>query len=687
MSKKQKITRRKRKARDNSSRKKRMTISGIVKKNRNGFGFLELPNQKIFISANGMNGAMDGDLVEIDLLPEYFWHKNIEAVVVKIKKRAVTEVVGTFRKSKKFGFVIPDNKNINEDIFVQKKNFAKATSGDKVVCQIVKYPFKGKSAEGKITEIIAGANDAKRDIKALIRQYGIVSGFEDEVRQEARCLQQKGIANSDFAERKDFRKKTVFTIDGPDSKDFDDAVSIEKTKDGNYLLGVHIADVSHYVKAGAPLDKEAFERGNSIYLIDTVIPMLPEELSNGICSLNPGEDRLTISCVMEIDKFGRVLTHELAESIICSKERLVYDDVSDILESDCKETESKHDEDPKNTAHIADLKERYSDILPDLRLMAELKNILSEKRQKRGSLDFDLDEGKIILNERGVAIDVKLEERRFANVMIEEFMLIANETVAKEYFEKTPFVYRVHDKPEADRMLELRTFLSGFGIHLPKGNVTPLMLNRILHDIKGKRYEQIVSGMILRTMQKAVYSEDCRGHFGLALKYYCHFTSPIRRYPDLVIHRIIKNIIANNREKKEFSSTYIKDLNKRVSEVASHSSDTERLATELERSVDGLKKAEYMSYHIDEEFDGIISGVTSYGFYVRLKNTVEGLVRIDKISNDYFDFDEKRYSLIGRRSGLRYTLGDYVRVKVSGVNIQRGETDFILSQVKGEYSN
>lgn len=687
MSKKQKITRRKRKARNNSSRKKRMTISGIVKKNRNGFGFLELPNQKIFISANGMNGAMDGDLVEIDLLPEYFWHKNIEAVVVKIKKRAVTEVVGTFRKSKKFGFVIPDNKNINEDIFVQKKNFAKATSGDKVVCQIVKYPFKGKSAEGKITEIIAGAKDAKRDIKALIRQYGIVSGFEDEVRQEARCLQQKGIANSDFAERKDFRKKTVFTIDGPDSKDFDDAVSIEKTKDGNYLLGVHIADVSHYVKAGAPLDKEAFERGNSIYLIDTVIPMLPEELSNGICSLNPGEDRLTLSCVMEIDKFGRVLTHELAESIICSKERLVYDDVSDILESDCKETESKHDEDPKNTAHIADLKERYSDILPDLRLMAELKNILSEKRQKRGSLDFDLDEGKIILNERGVAIDVKLEERRFANVMIEEFMLIANETVAKEYFEKTPFVYRVHDKPEADRMLELRTFLSGFGIHLPKGNVTPLMLNRILHDIKGKRYEQIVSGMILRTMQKAVYSEDCRGHFGLALKYYCHFTSPIRRYPDLVIHRIIKNIIAKNREKKEFSSIYIKDLNKRVSEVASHSSDTERLATELERSVDGLKKAEYMSYHIDEEFDGIISGVTSYGFYVRLKNTVEGLVRIDKISNDYFDFDEKRYSLIGRRSGLRYTLGDYVRVKVSDVNIQRGETDFILSQVKGEYSN
>lgn len=686
MSKKQKITRRKRKARNNSSRKKRMTISGIVKKNRNGFGFLELPNQKIFISANGMNGAMDGDLVEIDLLPEYFWHKNIEAVVVKIKKRAVTEVVGTFRKSKKFGFVIPDNKNINEDIFVQKKNFAKATSGDKVVCQIVKYPFKGKSAEGKITEIIAGANDAKRDIKALIRQYGIVSGFEDEVKQEARCLQQKGIANSDFAERKDFRKKTVFTIDGPDSKDFDDAVSIEKTKDGNYLLGVHIADVSHYVKAGASLDKEAFERGNSIYLIDTVIPMLPEELSNGICSLNPGEDRLTLSCVMEIDKFGRVLTHELAESIICSKERLVYDDVSDILESDCKETESKHD-DPKNTAHITYLKERYSDILPDLRLMAKLKNILSEKRQKRGSLDFDLDEGKIILNERGVAIDVKLEERRFANVMIEEFMLIANETVAKEYFEKTPFVYRVHDKPEADRMLELRTFLSGFGIHLPKGNVTPLMLNRILHDIKGKRYEQIVSGMILRTMQKAVYSEDCRGHFGLALKYYCHFTSPIRRYPDLVIHRIIKNIIAKNREKKEFSSIYIKDLNKRVSEVASHSSDTERLATELERSVDGLKKVEYMSYHIDEEFDGIISGVTSYGFYVRLKNTVEGLVRIDKLSNDYFDFDEKRYSLIGRHSGLRYTLGDYVKVKVSGVNIQRGETDFLLSPVKRESTN
>lgn len=591
-------------------------------------------------------------MVEAELIPEYFWHRNPEAIVVKVKKRANEEVVGTFQRSKKFGFVVPDNKNIHEDIFVDKKNFKDAGTGDKVVCKIIKYPDKRHSTEGKITEIIAKSNMPGGDIKSMIRQYGLTPYFSEEVKE----IQLKGIELKDMEKRLDLRDKTVFTIDGADSKDFDDAVSIEKNSEGNFVLGVHIADVAGYVKEGSALDEEAFFRGNSIYLIDTVIPMLPEELSNDICSLNPHEDRLTVSCIMEINHSGNVINHNICESIIRSKERLVYDDISDILE------------DGDNA-----LEERYKDILPDLFLMGELKRILTKRRIERGSLDFDLDEAKITLDKNGIAKRVDIAERRFANEMIEEFMLMANETVAREYFGKIPFVYRVHDKPEEERLRELRGFLFGLGFSLPKGNITPGILADVLTKSEESRYEQIIRSVVLRAMQKAVYSEECLGHFGLALKYYCHFTSPIRRYPDLMIHRIIKGFI-----KGELFQKDIKTFGRKVKKVAEQASERERLSIELERGVESMKKAEYMSYHIGEEYDGIISGVTSFGVYVRLENTIEGMIKIDNIGDDYFDYDEKRYRLVGRRSNKTYTLGDEVHIKVEGVNIQRGEIDFIL---------
>lgn len=650
------MNRRRKRPYTKKKKKRDVTVIGAVKKNKKGFGFIELAEQKIFIPSEGMNGAMDGDMVEAELIPEYFWHRNPEAIVVKVKKRANEEVVGTFQRSKKFGFVVPDNKNIHEDIFVDKKNFKDAGTGDKVVCKIIKYPDKRHSAEGKITEIIAKSNMPGGDIKSMIRQYGLTPYFSEEVKEEAKEIQLKGIELKDMEKRLDLRDKTVFTIDGADSKDFDDAVSIEKNSEGNFVLGVHIADVAGYVKEGSALDEEAFFRGNSIYLIDTVIPMLPEELSNDICSLNPHEDRLTVSCIMEINHGGNVINHNICESIIRSKERLVYDDISDILE------------DGDNA-----LEERYKDILPDLFLMGELKRILTKRRIERGSLDFDLDEAKITLDKNGIAKRVDIAERRFANEMIEEFMLMANETVAREYFGKIPFVYRVHDKPEEERLRELRGFLFGLGFSLPKGNITPGILADVLTKSEESRYEQIIRSVVLRAMQKAVYSEECLGHFGLALKYYCHFTSPIRRYPDLMIHRIIKGFI-----KGELSQKDIKNFGRKVKKVAEQTSERERLSIELERGVESMKKAEYMSYHIGEEYDGIISGVTSFGVYVRLENTIEGMIKIDNIGDDYFDYDEKRYRLVGRRSNKTYTLGDEVHIKVEGVNIQRGEIDFIL---------
>lgn len=607
-----------------------------------------------------MHGAMNGDEVEIDLIPEYLWRDSPEAIITKVLHRNTTEVVGTFDKSKKFGFVIPESKKQKEDIFIRKKDFSGAKKGDKVVVQIIRYPDQHNSAEGRISEIISRAGQPGGDIKAIARTYDMRETFPSRANAEAKAMKRQGVRQEDIQNRKDLRGKHIFTIDGADSKDFDDAVSLDMLPNGNYMLGVHIADVSHYVKEDGPLDKEALKRGTSVYLLNQVIPMLPKALSNDICSLNPYEDRLTLSVDMELTPEGTMVNHEIYESVIRSAARFVYDDVSDLLE-DGKWQLSK----------------KYEPFQDDLLAMHKLAVKLEEKRRERGSIDFDLDESEIRLNDKGIPVSVEIAQRRSANKMIEEFMLLANETVAEHfYWMEVPFLYRVHEKPETEKLEKLKIFLRSFGIML-RGNrssIHPRAISSILEQVKGKTCENVVSSVTLRSMQKAYYSTSCEGHFGLALKYYCHFTSPIRRYPDLMIHRIIKEVLHHGVDGK-----LTKHFAKAAAEAADISSAAERKAIEAEREVEKMKKAEYMSYHIGEVFDGIISGVTGFGLYVQLENTVEGLVRIDSLYDDYYDYDAEQYLLKGRRNGKVYKLGDTVRIFVDNVNTDRGEIDFLLA--------
>lgn len=635
-------------------------ITGKLMKHRKGFGFVSCEgfDRDIFISADSMGGAMDGDEVEIDLIPEYLWRGSPEGIVTKVISRSVTEVAGTFVRSKKFGFVIPESRKYNEDIFVRKKYFSGASKGDKVVVEIIKYPDKRNSAEGRIVEIISRAGKPGGDIKAIARSYGMRETFPSRVNAEAAAMKKRGIKGQDISGRRDLRGRKLFTIDGADSKDFDDAVSIERLENGNYLLGVHIADVAHYVKEDGPMDKEAFKRGTSVYLLNQVIPMLPKALSNGICSLNPHEDRLALSVDMEVTPEGVVLDHNIYESIINSVERLIYDDVSDIIEKDDKV-----------------LKRRYSHIKDDLIMMNDLALVLAKNRHDRGSLDFDLDEARITLDDKGIPVEIDVAGRRSANKLIEEFMLLANETVAEHFFWlQMPFIYRVHEKPDIRKMEQLRIFLKNFGIVM-KGSsaeIHPKAVSTVLDQVKGKSSGNIINSVTLRSMQKAFYSTECEGHFGLALKYYCHFTSPIRRYPDLMIHRIIKENIKNG-----VSAGMIKHFKKKSEDAAEQSSMAERRAIEAEREVEKLKKAEYMVSHVGESFDGIISGITDFGIYVELDNTIEGLVRIEELRDDYYDNDRENYMLRGRKTGRTYRLGDRMRVTVDNVNMEKREIDFI----------
>lgn len=642
-----------------AKKRKRKILTGILSKHRQGFGFVECEEleRDIFISADSMHGAMNGDEVEVDLIPEYFWKQSPEGIITGILNRKTTQVVGTFQKSKKFGFVVPESRKFNDDIFIRKKDFSGAQRGDKVVAQITKYPDKYNSAEGKITEIISRCGQPGGDIKALARTYDMRETFPSRVNAEAKAMKKQGIREEDLKGRKDLRGKKIFTIDGADSKDFDDAVSIEKLDNGNYLLGVHIADVTHYVKEGGPLDKEALKRGTSVYLLDQVIPMLPKALSNDICSLNPGQDRLTLSVDMEITPEGIVVEHEIYESVICSIERLVYDDISDLIENN-------------DTA----ISFRYAHIKKELLMMNEIALKLRKNREERGSLDFDLDEAYIVLDDRGIPEKIELTNRRSANKLIEEFMLLANETVAEHfYWMEIPFVYRVHEKPAADKIEQLKIFLRSFGIILRGSgdSIHPKSISAVLEEVKDKPNENVVSSVTLRSMQKAFYSTMCDGHFGLALKYYCHFTSPIRRYPDLMIHRIIKSVIND-----EMSMKTIKHFKKRAEEAAEQSSVMERKAIELEREVEKLKKAEYMTYHVGEEFDGVISGITNFGIYVELDNTIEGMIRIDELWDDYYDYHAEKYALIGRHTNKVYKLGDNLRIFVHDVNKERREINF-----------
>ena len=628
-------------------------IRGIIEKHPKGFGFVrQEEGGDIFIGKNNMLGAMNGDLVEADLLPPYLWNRSKEGIVTKILQRNTAEVVGTFQKNKGFGFVVADDKKIQEDIFIKKDFFRSAQNGDKVVAKITQYPDKVHSAEGKITEIIARKGQTGSDVLSMIRGAGLFETFPSRCNAEAKARSREEISEEVLAERKDLRDRNTITIDGATAKDLDDAISIETLQNGNYLLGVHIADVSHFVAEDGYLDREALKRGTSVYLLNRVVPMLPKVLSNGVCSLNEGEDRLTLSCFMEIDRKGAVVSHEICESVIRSKARLVYDDVSDLLENEAFETATKSEK-----RRMEGLRQKYDFLQEDLREMAELAAILRHKRKQQGSLDFDIPEAEIILDGEENPVEIRPAERRTANRMIEEFMLAANETVAEHfYWMQYPFLYRVHEKPEPEKMVELKAYLMNFGIHL-KGsadNINPKTLADIISKIEDEPYEAVVNRVMLRTMKKAYYSTECEGHFGLAFRYYCHFTSPIRRYPDLFIHRVIKKAVTGEMTEARLAKYRADALN-----GAEVSSQAERKAQELEREVDKLKKCQFMLKHIGEEFDGIVSGVTDFGVYVELANTVEGMA---------FARDLRR----------SYQLGERVRIRVLDARPAERQIDFAI---------
>ncbi|HEY8361996.1 MAG TPA: ribonuclease R [Tissierellaceae bacterium] len=634
-------------------------VVGTIEGNERGFGFLipqDRTREDIFIPAENMNGAMHGDKVVVNVIKRKEIGKREEGEVIKILERSKKLIVGTFEDNRNFGFVVPDDPRIGYDIYIPKAFTLNAKTNQKVVVEITSYPEPRRNPEGRVVEILGYIDEKGTDILSIIRQYDLPEEFPINVQEAAKAIEQK-IDEEEIKRRVDLRHLNIFTIDGIDAKDLDDAVSIEILSNGNYYLGVHIADVGHYVKERSVLDKEAYNRGNSVYLLDRVIPMLPRELSNGICSLNPNEDRLTLSVFMEIDKNGKVVNHKIVESVIRSKQRLVYDDVSDFLENDDEEA-----------------KEKLKDVADDLKIMEELCHILYEKRRRRGSIDFEFPETKITLDEKGIPIEIKKEERRIANRIIEEFMLVCNETIAEEFFwAEIPFLYRVHDEPSAEKMEAFNKLIYNFGYKLKGQDVHPKELQRLLDQIKGTKEETLISTLMLRSLKKAVYSSEPGIHFGLAAKYYTHFTSPIRRYPDLVIHRIIKAYL-----KGKLSEKYIRSLEVRLPEIADHTSMTERRAEEAEREVEDMKKAQYMTRFIGEEFEGIISSLTNFGMFVQLDNTIEGLVRFTSMLDDYYYFDEEKYYIIGERTNKIYRLGDVVKVRVIDADVVRRTIDFEL---------
>lgn len=640
-------------------------ITGKLQAHAKGFGFLipEIEGEKdVFIPSSFINGAMNGDRILVQITREDKNGKKREGEVIQILERANTKIIGVYEDSKNFGFVIAEDTRISQDIFISKKDRNGAKDGDVVVVEITKWPEKRRSPEGVVKEVLGQKGDKGLDILTIIKKYGLPEEFPPKVQAFASGIDEE-IPLKEYKRRKDLRDVRMVTIDGEDAKDLDDAVSIERLDNGRYRLGVHIADVSHYVREKNPLDKEALKRGTSVYLIDRVIPMLPKKLSNGICSLNPKVDRLTLSCIMDIDSSGKVLEHEIVESVIRTNERMTYTDVTKILK----------DNDPE-------LSKRYDYLLDDFKAMEELCNILYKKRTKRGAIDFEFEESKIILNEFGKPIDIKPYEREIANRIIEEFMLVCNETVAEHMFwSHLPFVYRIHEDPDEEKLEKFREFIYNLGYIVKwNGEVKPRNLQEILEKVRGKKEETVVSTLLLRSMMRAKYSPECVGHFGLAAKYYCHFTSPIRRYPDLQIHRIIKEFING-----KIDDDRSKKLTALVDYAARQSSETENIATEAEREVDDLKKAEYMLDRIGEEFEGIVSSVTSFGMFVELPNTIEGLIHITALDDDYYIYDENHLCLMGERTKKIYRLGDFVKVRCSKVDIPNREIYFDM--VEDEY--
>ena len=636
-------------------------IIGTYRKNQKGFGFVKIEDQEdeIYISRENSKNALNGDTVSIKIIAEKEGDKKQEGKIVKIVRHEKDTVVGTFQKSRNFAFVVPDDKNLGTDIFISKANWGKARDKKKVLVQILKYPEKGKNAEGKVIEVLGGINEAGVDMLSLIKQYELPYKFPDEVVAEAKAYGDK-IDPSDLPRRRDLRNDIIFTIDGEDAKDLDDAIHVEKLENGNYKLDVHIADVSHYVREKTELDKEAYLRGTSIYMLGRVIPMLPRELSNGICSLNAGEDRYTLSCSMEITPKAKIVSSDIYKGVIRVTERMCYTDVQKILDRS-DETVLK----------------RYEKYISYFDLMAELANILKAKRKENGYLNLEIPESKIILDENGVAIDVKKYETYFANEIIEQFMLIANETVAEKfYWLQAPFIYRNHEAPDVDKVKELNKSLYNFGykIKISKEEIIyPNEFAKILEDVKGKDEEKVVSNIILRTLRVAKYEAENKGHFGIASKYYCHFTSPIRRYPDLFIHRIISKYLDNDYLVNDF---WIKKYEKRAEKRAENCSERERVATKVEREAEDIKKAEFMESKIGEEYEGIVSSVTNFGIFVELDNTVEGLIRYEKLGDEYFIYNEEKRQAIGEHTGKVYQIGDKVKIRVANASKLMRQIDF-----------
>ena len=650
------------------NRKNRYKISkktyydGFYRKNQKGFGFVKLEDREdeIYISKENSLNALNGDHVLIEIIEEENKIKRAEGKIIRILKHEKDTIVGTFKYNTNFGFVIPDDKNFGTDIFISKKNFGKARNNHKVLVRITKYPEKGKKAEGKIIEVLGNVNEAGVDMLSIIKEHKLPAKFPELVVEEAKKCGNK-VEKKDIPNRRDFRDKAIFTIDGEDAKDLDDAVRVEKLENDNYRLEVHIADVSYYVKENSLLDSEAILRGTSIYMLGRVIPMLPRELSNGICSLNAGEDRFTLSCIMEIDNNGNVVSSDICKGIICVTERMSYTNVQKILDGKDEE-----------------VLERYKPYIKDFKLMEELAKILKNRRLKNGYLNLDIPETKIELDIDGKVIGVGKYETTFANEIIEQFMLTANETVAEKfYWLDAPFIYRVHEEPDLEKVKELNKFLYNYGlkIRLSKDNIYPKEFAKVLDEIKGKEEERVISTLVLRTSKLARYEAKNRGHFGIASKYYCHFTSPIRRYPDLFIHRVISKYLENNYVIDENEYNILK---KQAEDRSIKSSEREKIATEVEREAIKLKMAEYMESKIGEEYDAIISSITSFGIFAELENTIEGLIRFEDLGDEYFIYNEERKILIGELTKKTYKIGDKIRIRVARASKELREIDFEL---------
>lgn len=630
-------------------------LDGKIKINKRGYGYF-IPNDEkekdVFISRTLLNRALDNDTVRVKITKKAIDGKNAEGEVVEILERNKEILVGEFQKGKNYGFVVLDGKNTNYDIYIPKENMNRAKNHDKVVVEILYFHKKDKNPTGKIVEILGNMNDTGIQVLAIAKKYELPDEFSYDTLEYAKSLPDKP-NSSDFENRVDYRDLFTVTIDGSDAKDFDDAISIEK-QDDKYILYVHIADVANYVSENSSINKDALERGNSVYLLDRVIPMLPEKLSNGLCSLNPNQDRLTLTVKMKIDDRGNILDYDFYESVIKSNYRLIYNDVSDLLEN---------------------INNVYEDkiLVENLKLMGQLHSLLEKKRFSNGALDFDFKESKIVLDKCGNVLDIMEDERRVANKLIESFMVLTNEVVGEHFANlEIPFIYRVHDAPSDEKVLEFRSIISKFGLQIKGEKLYPKDFQNLLKEVEGTRLSFIISNIMLRTMKKAEYRREPDIHFGLATKNYSHFTSPIRRYSDLVVHRIVKASLHNNYRKQK--RTYLKKLDK----IAEHISETERKADEAERDVEALKKAEYMEKKIGEKYTGIISTITNFGIFVELPNTVEGLIHFRNLNDDYYEFDEENYRIVGHNTKKIFELGQKLDIVVENVNVDLREIDFSI---------